>query len=172
MYLPVLQSAPSPAISNAPRGVLLLPNGHVLVVESHGPGIEPAPWPKNIISRFIIGAAHSPVMAGNLALQLRDTDVDEVAIKKIVLIDKLNSLFGIAVARYVAKLVGGRDIVFEPSVPQDSTNRRPDLTIARQILPGWTCHVPYQRGVAIVVDWFREELARNPMGLCLPTKIG
>ena len=45
---------------NAPRRVLPLPNGDVLVVESSGPGIEPVLRPKNIIYRIIIGAAHSP----------------------------------------------------------------------------------------------------------------
>lgn len=78
----------------------------------------------------------------------------------------------IDVARYIAEFVGGCEIVFEPPVPQDPTNRRPDLTIARQILPGWTCQVPYERGVTLMVDWFREELARNPVELSLPNKTG
>lgn len=65
------------------------------------------------------------------------------------------------VAHHVAKVVGGAEIVFEDPVPQDPTNRRPDLTIARRILPGWTCAIPYEQGVAMTVDWFREELARG-----------
>lgn len=67
----------------------------------------------------------------------------------------------IDVARYIAKHVGGCEIVFEPPVPQDPTNRRPDLTIARQILPGWTCHVPYEEGVAKLVEWFRDDMAQE-----------
>ena len=81
---------------NAPRRVLPLPNGDVLVVESGGPGIEPVLRPKNIIYRYVIGAAHSPVKAGNRVILLRDSDGDGVADQKIVLIDKLNSPFGIA----------------------------------------------------------------------------
>ena len=81
---------------NAPRRVLPLPNGDVLVVESGGPGIEPVLRPKNIIYRYVIGAAHSPVKAGNRLILLRDSDGDGVADQKIVLIDKLNSPFGIA----------------------------------------------------------------------------
>ena len=81
---------------NAPRRVLPLPNGDVLVVESGGPGLEQVLRPKNIIYSIVIGAAHSPVKAGNRVVLLRDTDGDGVADQKVVLIDKLNSPFGIA----------------------------------------------------------------------------
>ena len=63
------------------------------------------------------------------------------------------------VAEYVAGLVGGCPISFGDPMPQDPTNRCPDLTIARQVLPGWTCHVPYEEGVRLTLEWMREELA-------------
>jgi UDP-glucose 4-epimerase/UDP-glucuronate decarboxylase len=65
------------------------------------------------------------------------------------------------VAEYVAGLVGGCPITFDDPMPQDPTNRCPDLTIARKVLPGWTCHVPYEEGVRLTLEWMREELARS-----------
>lgn len=64
----------------------------------------------------------------------------------------------IEVAEYVATLVPGTRIEFHPPVPQDPTNRRPDLTLANRLLPGWTCHTPYEEGVRLTMDWFREKL--------------
>ena len=81
---------------NAPRRVLALANGDVLVVESGGPGFEPVLRPKNIIYKLVIGKAHSPVKPGNRVLLLRDTDGDGVADQKFVLVDNLTSPFGIA----------------------------------------------------------------------------
>ena len=81
---------------NAPRRILPLANGDVLVVESGGPRFEPVLRPKNIIYRLVIGKAHSPVEAGNRVLLLRDSDGDGVADRKFILVDKLISPFGIA----------------------------------------------------------------------------
>ena len=53
----------------------------------------------------------------------------------------------------------GLKIVFAPPVPQDPTNCRPDLTLARAILPGWTCRVSYEEGISRTIEWFRRELA-------------
>lgn len=63
------------------------------------------------------------------------------------------------VARYVAEMVGGCTIVHEAPMVQDPTNRRPDLTLARQVLPGWTCHIPYEEGVRMTMEWMKDELA-------------
>ncbi len=81
---------------NAPRRVMPLPNGDLLVVESGGPGYEPALRPKNFIYKLVIGKAHSPTKPGNRVLLLRDTDGDGVADERFVLIPKLNSPFGVA----------------------------------------------------------------------------
>ncbi|QGN54549.1 sorbosone dehydrogenase family protein [Novosphingobium sp. Gsoil 351] len=80
----------------APRRVLPLANGDVLVVESGGPGFEPVLRPKDIIYGLVIGQAHSPVKPGNRVVLLRDGDGDGVAEKKFVIVDKLTSPFGIA----------------------------------------------------------------------------
>ncbi|GGC26642.1 UDP-glucose 4-epimerase [Novosphingobium marinum] len=66
----------------------------------------------------------------------------------------------IDVARYVSQVMGGCPIQHEAPVPQDPTNRCPDLTLARDLLPGWECKVDYEEGVRRTIDWFREETGR------------
>jgi UDP-glucose 4-epimerase/UDP-glucuronate decarboxylase len=68
----------------------------------------------------------------------------------------------IDVARYICDLVPGARIAHLDPMPQDPTNRRPDLTIAAAALPGWTCHVPYERGVRLTLDWFRSRMRVQP----------
>ncbi len=59
------------------------------------------------------------------------------------------------VAHFVRKRFPHCAIQHLPPVPQDPTNRRPDLTLANQVIPGWTCHVPYEEGVDRTIGWFR-----------------
>jgi UDP-glucose 4-epimerase/UDP-glucuronate decarboxylase len=70
----------------------------------------------------------------------------------------------IDVARYVAGLVPGSRIEFLPPTPQDPTNRRPDLTLANRVLPGWKCGVEYEEGVRLTLDWFKDRLAEPVVG--------
>jgi UDP-glucose 4-epimerase/UDP-glucuronate decarboxylase len=67
----------------------------------------------------------------------------------------------IEVARFVRDLVPGSRIVHADPVPQDPTNRRPDLTLANRLLPGWTCHIPYERGVMLTIAWFAEQMRQQ-----------
>jgi len=64
----------------------------------------------------------------------------------------------IEVARFIQRLFPQVPIVHLPPTPQDPTNRRPDLTIMNQVLPGWECKVSYEDGVRRTIDWFRAEL--------------
>jgi nucleoside-diphosphate-sugar epimerase len=64
----------------------------------------------------------------------------------------------IDVARHVATIVPGSRLEFGPPMPQDPTNRRPDLTLARRLLPGWRCRVDYERGVELTLEWFARRL--------------
>ena len=64
----------------------------------------------------------------------------------------------IEVAKYISKMFGNVPINYLDPAPQDPTNRRPDLTLARRILPGWECKVPYEKGVRLTADWFSEQL--------------
>jgi UDP-glucose 4-epimerase/UDP-glucuronate decarboxylase len=67
----------------------------------------------------------------------------------------------IDIARHIQKLLPETTIKFMPPVPQDPTNRRPDLTIAKTVLPGWNADVPYEEGVLRTLEWFRAELANG-----------
>jgi UDP-glucose 4-epimerase/UDP-glucuronate decarboxylase len=69
----------------------------------------------------------------------------------------------IEVARFIRELVPGSRIIHVDPVPQDPTNRCPDLTLTRRLLPGWTCHVPYEVGVKLTLDWFAARLPITPM---------
>jgi nucleoside-diphosphate-sugar epimerase len=68
----------------------------------------------------------------------------------------------IDVARYICDLVPGTRIVHLDPVPQDPTNRRPDLTTANAVLPRWTCNIPYERGVRLTLDWFESRMRMQP----------
>lgn len=68
------------------------------------------------------------------------------------------------IANYVARLVGTGHVVRKDAVLQDPTNRRPDLTLARRLLPGWECRIPYEVGVEITLQWFRQKFELAPVG--------
>jgi len=61
----------------------------------------------------------------------------------------------IDVAHYVRKHFPASAIEHMPPVPQDPTNRRPDLTLANQHIPGWECKIPYEEGIDRTIHWFR-----------------
>lgn len=62
------------------------------------------------------------------------------------------------VAEFIKSIVPGVRIEFCPPVPQDPTNRRPDLTVCRQVLPGWEAKTSYEDGVKRTLDWFRTQI--------------
>ena len=143
---------------NAPRRILPLANGDVLVVESGGPGLEPALRPKSIVFALVIGKAHSPVIAGNRVLLLRDTNGDGVADQRIVLIDKLNSPFGIAVVGdklYVA----ATDALWEYPFAPGSSSTGPGRVVTE--LPGGP-----------IDHHWTKDLAASPDGTKLYVGIG
>src|SRR5437763_10668599 len=88
-----------------PRNVYALPNGDVLVVETDRVGTEPVDRPKDPIRDFIMSMAHGGGGAKETAgatggppqriTVLRDTDGDGKPELKTVLIDHLNSPFGV-----------------------------------------------------------------------------
>src|SRR4051794_25200062 len=77
-----------------PRIVYPLPNGDVLVVESNGPS-APVYRPKDYIEGKIKALSGSGAPGGNRISLLRDQDGDGVAEMRTVLIDHLNSPYGI-----------------------------------------------------------------------------
>ena len=71
----------------------------------------------------------------------------------------------IDIARFISSLVPDSRIVFKPPVPQDPTNRCPDLTLCNRILPGWSADTSYEEGIRKTLEWFRErsrDLAELP----------
>ena len=77
-----------------PRIVYALPNGDILVVEANGPK-APVYRPKDFIQGKIKGLAGSGAKGGNRITLLRDQNGDGVADVRSVLIDNLNSPYGI-----------------------------------------------------------------------------
>lgn len=77
-----------------PRIVYGLPNGDVLVVESNGPK-APVYRPKDFIEGKIKALAGTAAPGGQRVSLLRDKDGDGVAEERSVLIDHLNSPYGI-----------------------------------------------------------------------------
>jgi glucose/arabinose dehydrogenase len=82
----------------SPRNVYALPNGDILVVQALKQGKEPVERVKNPFFDFIFGMAHSSSQNGptNRIALLRDANGDGVPEVKSVLLDHLNSPFGVA----------------------------------------------------------------------------
>jgi len=81
-----------------PRSIHVLPNGDVLVVESKSPGAQPIKRPKDLIMGWVESFATSggDSKESNRITLLRDTDNDGVPEVRTVLLDHLNSPFGVA----------------------------------------------------------------------------
>lgn len=82
----------------SPRRVYALPNGDILVVQALKEGKEPIDRVKNPFFDLIFGMAHGSSTKGptNQIALLRDANGDGVPEIKSVLLDKLNSPFGVA----------------------------------------------------------------------------
>lgn len=81
---------------------------------------------------------------------------DEIVYKGPLNVGNDREITVLEVAKHITKLVPGSRIQFLPPIPQDPTNRRPDLKICRQVLPGWNAGIPYEKGVALTLEWFKE----------------
>lgn len=75
------------------------------------------------------------------------------------------------VARYIQRHFPHCEIVHLPPAPQDPTNRRPDLSVADRVIPGWTCTVPYEEGVDRTIAWFAKRLAEAPLQPVAPEPV-
>ena len=80
-----------------PRWIYVLPNGDVLVAEANAPPRpEAAPGIKGWVMRMVMRRAGAGVPSANRITLLRDTDGDGVADLRSVLLEGLNSPFGMA----------------------------------------------------------------------------
>ncbi|HWE99188.1 MAG TPA: sorbosone dehydrogenase family protein [Caulobacteraceae bacterium] len=104
-----LQVKPFATGLSNPRSVYVLPNGDVLVVETHGPAAPPAGRPKDFIMNWMEKQTHSHAAAESRILLFRDVNGDGVPDLKTVFIDHLNSPFGVVLVGadlYVANTDG------------------------------------------------------------------
>lgn len=67
----------------------------------------------------------------------------------------------IDIAQFIASLVPGASVKMCAPIPQDPSNRRPDLTLCRSILPGWEARTPYQDGIRSTFEWFRDTVLKG-----------
>src|SRR5678816_1153952 len=80
-----------------PRWIYVLPNGDVLVAETNAPERpEDGKGVKGFFMKRVMKSVGAAVPSANRITLLRDTDGDGVAETRSVLLDKLNSPFGIA----------------------------------------------------------------------------
>jgi glucose/arabinose dehydrogenase len=103
----------------SPRNVYALPNGDILVVQALKEAKEPIDRLKNPFFDFIFGMAHGSSTNGptNRIALLRDTNGDGVPELKSVLLDHLNSPFGVVLVGsdlYVADTDGILSYPFTP----------------------------------------------------------
>ena len=93
---------------------------------------------------------------------------DEIQYKGPLNIGNDREISVLDVAKYVTGLVPDTRIIFAPPVPHDPTNRRPDLTLARQVLPGWDCAIPYEEGVCLTLNWFSTGILNGVLEVVAP----
>ena len=67
-------------------------------------------------------------------------------------------------AETIIKITGSQgDIEYRPLPPDDPVKRRPDITLARTRL-GWRPKVPFDEGLSLTIDYFRQRLAAHKPG--------
>jgi glucose/arabinose dehydrogenase len=92
-----------------PRQLLVLPNADVLVVESNSPGSEPVTTPKQLIAGMVKGGSGKGGKGGNRITLLRKPVDGAAEWEQHVLIENLNSPFGVQLigdSLYVANTDG------------------------------------------------------------------
>jgi glucose/arabinose dehydrogenase len=126
-----------------PRTVYPLPNGDVLVVETDRQGTEPVDRPKDPIRDFIMSMAHGGGGAKETAgtsgkpqriTLLRDADGDGKPELKSVLVDHLNSPFGVALVGNELYVANTDAIVRYPFTPGQTRITAPGQKVVD--LPG------------------------------------
>ncbi|HEV8296656.1 MAG TPA: UDP-glucuronic acid decarboxylase family protein [Acidimicrobiales bacterium] len=142
----------------------------VRIFNTYGPRMRPLDG--RVVSNFIVQAlAGAPLTIYGDGSQTRSfCYIDDEVNGIIALLDSQEHLpvnignpdeFTVAeLAEIVLSVVGGRsDIAYEPLPVDDPTQRRPDITRARELL-GWEPVIPVHDGVQRTAAWFGEQLAR------------
>jgi glucose/arabinose dehydrogenase len=79
-----------------PRQVYVLPNSDVLVVEANSPNVEPVRRPKDLVMGWVKAFAGAGAKGGNRITLLRDADGDGTPEVRSVLLEHIDSPFGVA----------------------------------------------------------------------------
>lgn len=116
-----------------PRQVYTLPNGDILVVEANGPK-APINRPKDLIEGFIKSLAGTGGKGGNRITLLRDIGPDGIAKTRTVLLDHLDSPFGVALVGSDLYVADTDALLRYPYTPGDTTITAPGVKVTN--LPG------------------------------------
>jgi glucose/arabinose dehydrogenase len=137
----------------SPRNVYTLPNGDVLVVESKGPGLEPSTRPKDFVMNYFLAKAHGrqpDAGPSNRIILLRDANGDGIAEQRSVLIDHVNSPFGIVFADNYLYIAATDAVLRYPFTPgQTHITARPTLLTE---LPGGPIDHHWTKSLTISPD--------------------
>jgi glucose/arabinose dehydrogenase len=119
-----------------PRSLYVLPNGDVLVVESKSPGVQPIRRPKDIVMGWIesLSTSGGGNQQSNRITLLRDSNGDGIPEVRSVLLDHLNSPFGVALVGNDLYVANTDAIVRYPYSTGDTKISAPGTTLTP--LPG------------------------------------
>ena len=113
-----------------PRWLLVLPNGDVLVAETNAP---PKPEDRKGVKGWMMGMmmswAGAGVASANRITLLRDTDGDGVADQRSVLLDGLNSPFGMALVGEQLYVANSDAVLRFPYTAGDTRIKAPAATL-------------------------------------------
>jgi glucose/arabinose dehydrogenase len=117
-----------------PRWIHVLPNGDVLVAESNAPA-KPTSWnPMDWIAGYVMKKAGAGVPSANRITLLRDTNSDGVADVRSVLLEGLNSPFGMALVGNTLYVANADAVVRFPYTTGDLRITAPGVQVTA--LPG------------------------------------
>ncbi|WP_029709834.1 PQQ-dependent sugar dehydrogenase, partial [Rhodoferax saidenbachensis] len=117
-----------------PRWIHVLPNGDVLVAESNAPA-KPTSWnPMDWIAGYVMKKAGAGVPSANRITLLRDTNGDGVADVRSVLLEGLNSPFGMALVGNTLYVANADAVVRFPYTTGDLRITAPGVQVTS--LPG------------------------------------
>ncbi|MES2424467.1 MAG: sorbosone dehydrogenase family protein, partial [Pseudomonadota bacterium] len=103
-----------------PRWIHVLPNGDVLVAETNAPPKPDAGGIKGVAMKLVMKRAGAGVPSANRITLLRDTNGDGVADQRSVLLENLNSPFGMALVGNQLYVANSDAVLRYPYTPGDT----------------------------------------------------
>jgi UDP-glucuronate decarboxylase len=139
----------------------------VRIFNTYGPGMHP--FDGRVVSNFIMQALQGrPLTIYGDGSQTRSfCYLDDLLEGMVRMMNAPDDFVGpvnlgnpreftiLELAQLVLRLTGSQSVLeYRPLPADDPTQRRPDITLARQRL-GWEPMVPLEEGLARTIDWFR-----------------